>query len=223
MMTFLANIGSSTANIFKFIYLKINAIKRNFRFRKFKSDSIYRTEIFENEFIDNQESSFQNEKTCNQNSFKEETNELKKTSTMKLSFKLEHTESNVDLNVEKKESKLKQSESKETNLSQMNILDSKKNRDVKFTCDSPKEENTVNLSTYLKLTEGKDENILDAAKRIDNLIDSNLDDEIFLDQLEFCCLDEKIEESDEEIDFRTNKSLLPNIFKYKILVQAKKF
>ena len=65
------------------------------------------------------------------------------------------------------------------------------------------------------------DNILDAAKRIDNLIDSNLDDEIFLDQLEFCCLDEKIEESDEEIDFRTNKSLLPNIFKYKILFQEK--
>ena len=211
MMTFLANIGSSTAAIFKFIYLKINSLKRNFRLRIFKSESFYRTEIFENEFIETNEVSLQGEKICNQNYFKEETNDLKKTSSMKLSFKLNKDETKTD--IEKKESKfeskLPQNDTKEKTFSQSNNHENKKinqDRDLNDQKLIVDEISSKNLTENLNKTE----KLLDASKRIDYLIELNLDVKFNSEIV----LNEKIDESDDEINFRTNQSLIPNIFMY---------
>jgi len=230
MMTFLANIGSSTATIFKFIYLKINSIKRNFRLRIFKSESFYRNDIFENEFVETNELTLQSEKTCNQNYYKEETNELKKASSLKLSFKLNRDETNTDTEKKenKSESKLTQNDLKEKSSLQANSQENKKinrdqdrDRDTKFTFHSPNEQKLIQdefLSKNLAENSNKNYKLLDATKRIDHLIDLNLDAKFNSERTEIV-LNEKIDDSDEDINLGTNQSLIPDIFMYSYFVE----
>ena len=190
-MTFLANIGSSTATIFKFIYLKVNVIKRKFRFKKIKSDYL-RTDHFENSFFENHLQLTLNDKNFNHNlketgkhSFKSKNNEQKQkeSSVEKLPLILDVNDS-----------------SKKKNSSNLKIdrQDSKKSLlDVKFTNDS------AGLN---------DNKLLEASKRIDSLIDSELESK-FVSALSEIDL-KNSDDSDLELDSKVNKSLIPKILKY---------
>lgn len=190
-MTFLANIGSSTATIFKFIYLKVNVIKRKFRFKKIKSDYL-RTDHFENSFFENHLQLTLNDKNSNHN--------LKETG--KHSFKYKNNEQKQkESSVEKLPLILDVNDSsKKKNSSNLKIdrQDSKKSLlDVKFTNDS------AGLN---------DNKLLEASKRIDSLIDSELESK-FVSALSEIDL-KNSDDSDLELDSKVNKSLIPKILKY---------
>lgn len=204
MMTFLANIGSSTATIFKFIYLKIDIIKRRFRFKKIRSDVLFRSDQFDNNFYDNLEIKRGNK-----------TDSIKKTS--KLSFKSDHDsekkQSIVDSSLQA-ENQLKPNDSKDKNLSSLKstLSDSRKsilvnNKDVKF-------EAQLIIDDKVTLSSDNNEKLVDATKRIDNLIELNLDKK-FEDKkdIEFH-LNKDTDDTDDEDNSKLNQFLIPNILKY---------
>lgn len=204
MMTFLANIGSSTATIFKFIYLKIDIIKRRFRFKKIRSDVLFRSDQFDSSFYDNHEIKRGTK-----------TDSLKKTST-KLSFKSDHDsekkQSIVDNSLQA-ENQLKPNDSKDKNLSSLKstLSDSRKsilvnNKDVKF-------EAQLIIDDKVTLSSDNNEKLVDATKRIDNLIELNFDKK-FEDKkdIEFH-LNKDTDDTDDEDNSKLNQFLIPNILK----------
>jgi hypothetical protein len=93
MMLFLANIGSSTATVFKFIYLRINLFKKKSKFIKFKNDAIFKSE-FESQFFNDYDSSNQNFHSYEENI---ETKEGKMIPTLTANKEMHHSEQDYDV------------------------------------------------------------------------------------------------------------------------------
>lgn len=209
MMTFLANIGSSTATIFKFIYLKFAIIKRKFRFKKIKSEHFLRSmsaENFENIYESNENLHKKEEEkpaaaaiVANLNNKLNRTGSNSKTdsrkSSMKLHFKTDEQGTETTDSKEKSLSNLK----REYSESKKSVLVSA--RDVKFEPVTQLIVDDVNSETKL----------LDAAKRIENLIEINLENKFEQKEPEFL-IGRDPDDLDEEYTFKTNQFLLPKIF-----------
>jgi len=201
-MTFLANIGSSTATIFKFIYLKINVIKRKFRFKKIKSDYL-RTEQLENQYFENHSSC---DKSSSNHNLKEDLNDARK-SDGKLSFKSKNNEQ-----------KQQQNESIITNggekLTMMDINNGLKLKGSRSSLRIDRQDSKKSILDVKFTDVNKNNNkLIEASKRIDNLIVSELDSK-FVSAISEINLNNS-DDSDRDIDdSKVNKSLIPKIFKY---------
>jgi hypothetical protein len=200
MMTFLANIGSSTATIFKFIYLKFDIIKRKFRYKKIRSDHFLRsisTEYFQNVYDSNEHLNEKTHKLDRSGS----NSKLDKKSSLKLSFKDETATLNQD-------STLKPIDSKEKNLSKLNNTHSESKKSILSSGKDVKFEPVTQLIVDDVSNETK---LLEATKRVENLIELNLENKFEQKETEFF-IGKDPDDLDEENSLKTNQFLLQNIF-----------
>ena len=201
MMTFLANIGSSTATIFKFIYLKIDIIKRKFRFKKIKSDHFLRslsTEYFQNIYDSNEHLNEKTHKLDRTGS----NSKLEKKSSLKLSFKDEKTPTS------NQESSLKPIDSKEKNLSNLKNSHSESKKSIL----SPGKDVKFEPVTQLIVDDVDNETkLLEATKRVENLIELNFENKFEQSETEIF-ISKDPDDIDEENRLKTNQFLLQNIF-----------